>query len=68
MSLPLRILDLVQREAQSAAQWYEEQQSGLGHRFLQALGETLLSIEQQPKRYPHLETVSDDLPIRRAIL
>ena len=67
MSLPVRLLDLAKREAHAAARWYERQQTGLGRRFLQTLHTALLRIEQQPTFFPHLETVPDEVPIRRAI-
>lgn len=67
MNLPLRLLDLAKREAHADARWYERRQSGLGRRFLQTLYATLMSVEQRPTHYPHLETVPDDVPIRRAI-
>lgn len=68
MSLPLRLLELAKQEAHSAARWYERRQTGLGRKFLQAIHATLLAIEQRPTFYPHLETVPDDVPIRRAII
>ena len=67
MSLPVRLLDLAKRESHAAARWYERRQTGLGRRFLQVLHDTLLSIEQRPTSYPHLETVPQDLPIHRAV-
>ena len=67
MNLPVRLLDLAKREARSAARWYELRQTGLGHRFLQVLHDTLFNIEQRPTSYPHLETVPEDVPIRRAV-
>lgn len=67
MSLPVRLLELAKREAHAAARWYERQQTGLGRRFLRVLYGTLLDIEQRPTHYSHLETVPDDVPIRRAI-
>ena len=67
MNLPVRLLDLAKREAHVAARWYERRQNGLGRRFLHVLHGTLLNIEQNPTHYPHLETVPDEVPIRRAI-
>ena len=67
MNLPVRLLDLAKREAHVAARWYERRQTGLGRRFLRVLHGTLLNIEQNPTHYPHLETVPDEVPIRRAI-
>ena len=67
MSLPVRLLDLAKQEAHAAARWYERRQTGLGRRFLHVLHETMLSIEQCATGYPHLETVPDDVPIRRAV-
>ena len=67
MNLPVRLLDLAKREAHVAARWYERRQNGLSRRFLRVLYGTLLNIEQHPTHYPHLETVPDKVPIRRAI-
>ena len=68
VSNPVRLLDLAKQEAHSVARWYERRQTGLGRRFLQATHATLLAIEQHPTFFPHLETVPDDVPIRRAIM
>ena len=67
MSLPVRLLEIAKREAHAAGRWYERRQTGLGRRFLQVLYATLLGIEENPARHPHLETIPDDVPIRRAI-
>lgn len=67
MSLPLRLLELAKREAHEAGRWYERRQTGLGRRFLRVLHDVLLRIEQHPLHYPHLETLPEDVPIRRAV-
>ena len=51
----------VERELDEAANWYEEQQSGLREKFLNAVGETLSRIEEYPRSFPAVH-----LDIRRA--
>lgn len=51
----------VERELDTAANWYEEQQPGLRERFLYEVGETLSRIEENPRSFPVVH-----LDIRRA--
>lgn len=50
---------VVQRQSeldiQAAALWYEDQQPGLGVRFLDELDEVFRRIENNPKQFPQLE-------------
>lgn len=55
-------------EAEEAANWLEDQQAGLGNRFLDVLRNTLDDIRDQPDRYPKLETVETARDVRRVIL
>lgn len=58
---------VVQRQSdldiQAAALWYEDQQAGLGIRFLDELDEVFRRIENNPKQFPQLEG-----EVRRALL
>lgn len=58
---------VVQRQSdmdiQAAALWYEDQQTGLGMRFLNELNEVFRRIENNPKQFPKLEG-----EVRRALL
>jgi hypothetical protein len=42
------------QHAVAAYQYYEEQQLGLGERFLEVLNETYKSIEQNPTHYAYI--------------
>ncbi len=54
-------------ELRAAAQWYEDQQAGLGEKFLSDLLDAFIAIELHPIRYPRLVSVpSHDL--RRKML
>ena len=50
-------------DIQAAAVWYEDQQSGLGGRFLDELGLLFLRIQENPLQFPRLEG-----EVRRALL
>lgn len=50
-------------DIESSALWYEEQQSGLGTRFLDGLNEVLARIAENPLQFPEIEK-----GIRRALL
>jgi hypothetical protein len=58
---------VVQRQSdldiQAAALWYEDQQPGLGMRFLSELDVVFQRIESNPKQFPQLER-----EVRRALL
>ncbi|MCL2647819.1 MAG: type II toxin-antitoxin system RelE/ParE family toxin [Phycisphaerales bacterium] len=42
-------------EMAEAAQFYESQQAGLGHRFLDAIDRAIEEIEKNPQRWPILK-------------
>lgn len=50
-------------DIQAAAVWYEDQQSGLGARFLDELDLVFQRIAEHPLQFPRLE-----LEVRRALL
>ena len=50
-------------DIQAAAVWYEDQQSGLGARFLDELDLVFQRIAESPLQFPRLE-----LEVRRALL
>lgn len=54
MSVPVRIRREAERDLEDAAVWYEEQQSGLGHQFLDEVSHMLQRIAEQPELYPVL--------------
>jgi plasmid stabilization system protein ParE len=54
---------LAQADVDAAATWYEEQQSGLGARFLDVLDHVFTRIRETPGQFP---SISAD--VRRALL
>ena len=46
-----------------AGDWYENQSSGLGERFLSDVDETVVRIAENPKQFPVIHT-----HVRRALL
>ena len=42
-------------DIQAAAVWYEDQQSGLGTKFLNELDQVFLRIVDNPRQFPHVE-------------
>ena len=50
-------------DIQAAAFWYEDQQSGLGARFLNELDQVFQRIEENPHQFPRLAG-----DVRRALL
>lgn len=63
-----RVPSVVEQELADAAIWYEDQQGGLGVEFLAEYRNRLHQIEEDPERFPRLETLSVDRPIRRCRL
>jgi toxin ParE1/3/4 len=55
-------------EIRAAAAWYEDRGPGLGKRFLDAVREVLESLETNPAQFGHLETLSAEIGIRRALV
>lgn len=48
----LVVRPLAEADIQEASDWYEEQERGLGGRFLDELGETLASVRRAPLQFP----------------
>jgi toxin ParE1/3/4 len=55
-----RILSDAENEARAAAIWYDEQLAGLGDDFLNDLVVTLRKVEDDPARFPKLETAKSE--------
>lgn len=66
--MKLRVLPQAEAEANEAACWYDDRQAGLGEDFLDLYSERLREIEDQPDRFPLLETVAKNQRIRRCRL
>jgi len=64
----MRVLMEAREEAEAAAQRYENQQQGLGERFLESLARALEHVEEQPQLFPLLETLKTRREVRRSIL
>ncbi len=60
----LRILREAENEAHAAAIWYDEQLAGLGDDFLNDLVAAMRKVEDDPARFPKLETAKSE-QIRR---
>jgi plasmid stabilization system protein ParE len=54
---------LAQADIEAAATWYEQQQTGLGLRFIDAVDHVLRRIRESPLQFPSIAT-----EIRRALL
>ena len=59
----LIVRPLAAEDVESAARWYEEQATGLGAEFLDALNRRLEDIEEAPERFPRVSP-----RLRRAML
>lgn len=66
--MKLRVLDVAEREVNSAACWYDDQRAGLGDDFLDEYVRRLKRIEESPLSFAPLETNDTEFEIRRAIL
>ena len=66
--MKLRILREAEKEAQVSAIWYDEQLEGLGDDFLDELANALKQVEDDPKRFPILETITSAKQYRRCRL
>src|SRR4051812_40604035 len=54
-----RTLPEAEEEIRVAAQWYEDQQAGLGEQFLEAIVDGLLAIERHPRRFARYTRLRD---------
>ena len=52
MTLEIRLRTETERDLLEAASWYEGQQSGLGHRFLDEALKAFSAIAERPSLYP----------------
>lgn len=51
MTLPIEYADGVHEDMDSAYAWYEDQQTGLGERFLSAIADVVAKIQAHPRRF-----------------
>lgn len=51
MTLPIEYAVDVRQDVDSAYAWYEEQQMGLGERFLLAIADVVSKIQAHPRRF-----------------
>jgi plasmid stabilization system protein ParE len=65
MSLPLLYRPAAKAEFDEAADWYENQQPGLGIDFVAAVQRVLDTICLQPKRYPIVCQDVREAPVQR---
>jgi plasmid stabilization system protein ParE len=66
--MKLRIDLAAEEEVQQAAQWYEDQRTGLGLEFLSAVDTGVQRIRHDPLAFPLLETLPEEQNIRRLVL
>jgi plasmid stabilization system protein ParE len=62
------IIAEAQADVDGARRYLNSQTLGLGEQFLEDLDRVIDRIRKQPSSFPVLETLDDDLPIRRALL
>ncbi|MFM9966588.1 MAG: type II toxin-antitoxin system RelE/ParE family toxin [Planctomycetaceae bacterium] len=51
MTLPIEYAEEVREDVDSAYAWYEDQQSGLGERFLVAVADIVEKIQKHPRQF-----------------
>lgn len=66
--MKLRIDAEAEAEMRDAALWYEEQRAGLGLEFLGAVDTAVGRICDSPGRFGRLETLPDEVAVRRLLL
>ena len=54
MRLLIRVRPEAAQDLEDAAGWYEEQNRGLGHEFLEEVRRSLQRVAEQPELYPSL--------------
>jgi toxin ParE1/3/4 len=65
----LVVFEEARAEAIEAAIWYESKRTGAGERLLAAVDDALARLENDPLRFPVLETIEpNDLGLRRVLL
>lgn len=62
--MALRILGEADDEIRQAAQWYQNQQTGVGDRFLDAVEAALEAIEREPDAYPVVDWIETNRQFR----
>jgi plasmid stabilization system protein ParE len=65
MTLEVCLRPEAERDLLEAASWYEEQQSGLGHRFLDEALKAFAAIAEKPSLYPIVHRNTRRLLIHR---
>ncbi len=65
MTLLVRLRSEAEQDLEDAARWYEEQQQGLGHQFLDEAMRTFTTIAEQPTMYPDFGRGAHRALIRR---
>jgi toxin ParE1/3/4 len=65
MSLPIHFRPKAEQDVAEAGTWYEEQQPGLGARFLSQLEATLERVVDNPQMYPVVEEDIRSCGLRR---
>ncbi len=64
----LRVHRRATEEIREAAEWYDARSAGLGVRFVRSVREVFEQIDSTPEQFSQLETLTTDLPIRRAMV
>lgn len=64
----LRVHQAAEKELLEGAQWYEDQQPGLGEQFLDEYESAILRILAAPTSFSRMETVRTKRIIRRCLL
>lgn len=65
MSLALRVRSEAEQDLEDAAEWYEEQRTGLGREFLDEIFRSLRQVAEHPKLYPTVHRGTHRALIRR---
>jgi plasmid stabilization system protein ParE len=66
--MALRILREAEDDVAGAAQWYEQQRSGLGDDFLAAVADGFRAIERTPQGFSRATPALPDREVRRHVL
>jgi ParE toxin of type II toxin-antitoxin system, parDE len=64
----VRLLVEAEAEAREASRWYDQQRSGLGQDFLDALAHTLEAIERSPRAFAPVQSADPNREVRRCRL
>lgn len=66
MTIPILFGATAEAELIDAAHWYEDQQSGLGHRFISAVDATIHALKRWPRTGALVDDATNSREIRRA--